>query len=163
MSVIDGNLTVRGALRCDDVQLPDGSLGNDQFSSTDPLEVEKQEHQYTKTFTQVNGVAAASNVGQVIHVAQGDGELVAGYAGVMTACIGAATVTVDLKKNGASVLTSVITLDSGNAAFTLEAAAFSSTAYNADDVFSVTVVATAGGGTLGQGLFVQFVFKEDQQ
>ena len=53
-------------------------------------------------------------------------------------------------------------IDSGNANYGSEdAAGFTSSSYVAGDVFEVDITATAGGGTLGQGLAVEVEFDEN--
>jgi hypothetical protein len=69
-------------------------------------------------------------------------------------------VTVDLRKNGTTILTSVITISVAQAAYARVAGAIASAAYIAGDVFELVVTATAGGGTLPQGLFVDTVLRE---
>lgn len=71
--------------------------------------------------------------------------------------------TVDLKKNGTSVLTSTVTIDHTVAAYTQVAASIATNTYVAGDVFEVVVTATAGGGTLPQGLFVALITREAAQ
>jgi hypothetical protein len=81
-------------------------------------------------------------------------------AGSVTACVGAATITVDLKKNGVSVLTATIVLDNANTARVVEAATITTTAAVAGDVFEVSVAVAAGGGTIGSGVFAYAEFYE---
>jgi hypothetical protein len=61
-------------------------------------------------------------------------------------------VTVDLRKNGTTVLSAVITLNNANTARVAVAGALSVTTLVAGDVLEV-VTATAGGGTLATGVF----------
>jgi hypothetical protein len=74
-------------------------------------------------------------------------------AGSVTACVGAATITVDLKKNGTSVLSAPITLNSSSTAYVVQSGTVTTTSLVAGDVLEVVVTATAGGGTLGNGVF----------
>lgn len=158
-SNIDGDLFVRGTFRANAASLPAGCLGDTQFSGSDPLTAAKQEHQITKTLAQVHG-SVATTERRPIHVARGAG-VVAGFrAGSVVANVGAATVTADLRKNGTSILSAVITLDNANTAFIPEAGTVNTDDYVADDVFEVVLTATAGGGTLGQGVFAEAVFRE---
>jgi hypothetical protein len=107
-----------------------------------------------------NGTAASATI--PIGVVYGaTGTLVSIKAGSIAACAGAATITVDLKKNGSSVLTAVITLDNANTARVMEAGTFSSTSLVTGDFLELVITATAGGGTLGTGLLVQVRWAED--
>ena len=83
-------------------------------------------------------------------------------AQLSVAPIGAATHVIQVKKNGTDILSTAITLDSGNTAFIDETdTGFTSTALVNGDVLEITVTATAGGGTLGQGLHVMIDLDED--
>jgi hypothetical protein len=107
MNTVDGDLRVRGRVIPDAMTIPASSVGNTQFNAADPLAVANQQHQYVKQLAQVNGSAAAAER-RVIHRVYGaTGTLLDFKAGLVTAAVGAATVTVDLRKNGASVLNTV--------------------------------------------------------
>jgi hypothetical protein len=75
----------------------------------------------------------------------------------------AATVTVDLKVNGTSILTSVITIDNTVAAYGSVAATLAAGAATlvAGNVLTIVITATAGGGTLPTGFFCETVVWED--
>ena len=59
----------------------------------------------------------------------------------------------DLLKNSVSILTAAITLDSGQNAYQLVAGTIDTTALAVGDVLEIDITATAGGGTLGKGVF----------
>lgn len=77
------------------------------------------------------------------------------------ACAGGATVTVDIKKNNTTILTVVMTLNDTKAVREVVDGTLSVTSYVADDIFDAVVVATAGGGTVGKGLYIGLVTDED--
>jgi hypothetical protein len=139
--------------------VPDGSWGDPQMGATNPVDATKLKHQYVPTYAQPNGTAAVTER-KAVHVARSAGTVAAIEAGIVTAAVGAATVTVDLRKNGTTILTSVITISVAQAAYARVAGAIASAAYIAGDVFELVVTATAGGGTLPQGLFVDTVLRE---
>ena len=159
-SIIDGDLTVRGTLRTNSFAPPANSIGNTEFDATDPLDATKQQHQYVLKYAQDDGAVVATKTSP-IHTAHAAGTLVALVASLKTPCVGAATVVVDLLKNGTTVLSGTITLDSGESAYATVDATFASTAYAAGDNFDVRVTATAGGGTIGQRLGVFLTVRED--
>lgn len=162
-TVFQGDMIVRGRFQADAFTPPDDSIGGGAINAADPIPVEKVEHQYVKTVGQVTGTAATTNAGEVIHVANGPGTIVRAFARVMVAAAGAATVAFDVKKNGVSILSGAMTIDNTIVAFTGNVeAAFTALDYNADDVFSVSWTATAGGGTLPQGVAFEMIFREDQ-
>lgn len=163
MNTLDGDLRVRGRVIPDALTLPTSSIGNTQFNPADPLGVANQQHQYVKQLAQAFGAAAASER-RVLHRVYGaTATLLDVKAGVVQVAGGAATVTVDLYKNGVSVLSATITLDNTVTAFGTKTGAFASTALVAGDVLEVVLTAAAGGGTLPQGVFVEVTLKEDAQ
>src|ERR1044071_1596666 len=95
--------------------VPDGSWGDAQIGSNAGILATKLKHQYVRVYAQPHGVAAATER-KVAHVARSAGEVVGIEAGIVVAAAGAATVTIDLKKNGGTILTSVITIDNTDGA-----------------------------------------------
>jgi hypothetical protein len=157
--VKDGPLILSNAA----IALPTNSVGDSQVSAASPLAVDKTIHQINAVYKQAHGAVVADDTGSLIHIAGGTGTIVGINAAVRVIPIGAATVTVDLKKNGTTVLNAVITLDSGNVAYTAEVGSILTAGYVAGDFFEVVVDATVGGGTLPQGLGVEVVFREAYQ
>ena len=96
-----------------------------------------------------------------IHVVQG---IVAKVnyckAGSITIAAGSGSVTVDLKKNGTSVLTAVITLNSSSVARTEQAAAIAAGGLTMTAGDWLELVITAGSATLPTGLFVDVEIEE---
>ena len=84
-------------------------------------------------------------------------------AALITACVGTATVTIDLKINGTSILSSPITLTSANASRSVVTTGILSPNLTAGQILEIVITATASTGTLGQGLIVTFVLDEDPQ
>lgn len=158
-TVFQGDLFVNGNLRAISAQLPTSAVTNASVVAGAGIDATKLQHQHNKTFSQPN--TAATTETKVIHVAYGAGTVIAFRAGSIAIAVGGATVTLDLKKNGTTVLSAVITLDTGNVARVAEAGTVSVTAYAAGDVFEVVATATAGGGTLPTGLFAHAVFNEN--
>lgn len=160
-NLVDGDLTVRGTLKPTALSAPASCIGDTNIDGSNPITALKQQHQHQKTYKQSNGSASVSDR-QVIHVAYGaTGSVVAVRAGVVTAQVGGATLTIDLKKNGTSILTGTFQVTSAQAAFALVGGSIASASYVTGDVFEVVVTAATGGGTQGQGLFVDVIFRED--
>lgn len=139
--------------------VPNNSFGDSQIGSSNPILATKLKHQYVPTYGQPHGTAAITER-KTVHVARSAGDVVAIEAGPVVAAVGVATVTFDLRKNGTTVLTGVITITNAHAAYAKVAGAISSAPYVAGDVFELVVTATAGGGTLPQGVFCDVVFRE---
>ena len=86
---------------------PSSCIGNSQVQAGAGIAASKLQHQHKKTFAQVGTAAAVA--GQVLHVATGaTGTITALEIGSIAACIGDATITVDMKKNGTSCLNAAI-------------------------------------------------------
>lgn len=152
---------VAGNLSAKSMTFPAGAVGNADVAGAAGLAATKLEHQYEPVFNQVHGSAAATER-RVIHVVRGaTGDLISFKAGVVVANIGAATIDIDLLVNGSSVLSAAIQLDSGDAAYAIVEGTITSATLAVGDVIEVDVTATAGGGTLGQGLFALPVIRED--
>lgn len=159
-TIIPTNLRVQGHVACTTLGVPAGTVTDAMVNGSAAVSASKCQQQYSKGYNQAHGSAAAS-ARFPVHVARGaTGTVVAFRAGVVVACIGAATIDVDLRKNGTTVLSAAIQIDSGDAAYAKVDGTLSSADYVAGDVFEVVVTATAGGGTLGQGLFVDATFRE---
>lgn len=154
-----GDMHVTGTLTAGALTPSGGSVTNSSVSASAAIQASKLEHQLHLTYGQ-SGTAASVTI--PLHCAYGaTGDIISIKAGSVAVAVGAATVTVDLKKNGTTCLSGVITLDTGNSTYTGEAGTLSVTDYVAGDVFTLVIVATAGGGTLPTGLFVTVVLRED--
>ncbi len=140
--------------------LPVNSISDVTVAPDAGIQATKLEHQYELTYGQPN--TAATTITLPLHVVRGaTATLESICAGSIVAAIGGASVTVDLKKNGTTCLTGVITLDSGNTAYIPEAGVVSVSAAVADAVYTLVITATVGGGTLPTGLFVTVKIRED--
>lgn len=161
-TTVDGDLQVRGTINCDGINVPADSIGDAEMDVNDPIAVDKQIHQFTPFITVPHG-AAATALREVVHVARGDGTLREFRCGVTVANVGGATITFDLLRNGASVLSAAKVLTNAEAAYTVQTGslATSPTAYSDGDVFEVAITVAAGGGTIGQGPWAQPVFHEE--
>lgn len=151
--LVAGSLTVEGG-----VNIPAATIGDSQVTAASPLGVTKTAHQHLKGWRQPN--TAATSEARQIHTARAAGVVDDFWAGSIAKAVGDSTVTVDLRKNGTTILSGVITLDSGNANYVAEAGTVSGSAYAAGDTFTVVITATAGTGTLPTGVFAEAVFNE---
>jgi hypothetical protein len=160
-SIVRGDFHFNGDLSCDTFAPPAGCIDNEAVESGAEIDADKVERRITKTYAQ-NANAASAADRRVIHVARKPGVLTEVKAGVVVACLGDSTITVNVKKNGTTVLTAVVVLDNTNTAFAIESGAVSGAAddYVTGDVFDVTITVSAGTGTLGFGVFVETTFDE---
>lgn len=111
---------------------------------------------FNKDYAQ-NGAIANATI--AIHVVRGSSGTIKSFeAGSITAETGANSATVDLKKNGTTCLSSVITLDSSNTAYVPEAGTLSVTSVSDGDVLTVVVTDSSSDLT---GLFASLSIDED--
>lgn len=155
---IEGDLYVTGNIGSATMSVPDSTIVNADVSASADILSTKLEMQRSFTYSQ-NGTAASVTI--PVHMVYGATcSLVSIKAGSIVANIGAATVTVDLKKNGSSVLSAVITLNSSSTARIPQAGTITTAGGVADDFYELVIVATAGGGTLATGLAVTVIWSE---
>jgi len=141
--------------------LPAETVTNANVQTGANIAASKLQHTHRKTHRQPNTAATSETV--VLH--RVNGATASGIyvnAGSIAAAVGAATVTIDIKKNGTSIMTAAtpMTLDSGNTAYIAEDASIATLTGVVGDVFTAVIVATAGGGTLPTGLWIEFEIDE---
>ena len=154
------DLHIRGILSCDTLTIPAGTVLNAAVGNAAALAIAKQLHLHNVTYGQ-SGTMVAVTI--PIHCSYGaTGTIKAVKAGSIALCTGNAVATADVKINGTSCLTGVITLDSTNTARIAEAGTIDTAADDliADDLVEVVVTVNAGTGALGTGLFVTVTIEE---
>lgn len=153
-AVIDGALTITGALTA-----PAGSLTNAMIAAAAGIDASKLDaHQNVPAY--VAGTPTSSII--LAYRVPAAGTLTEFNAGCITVPIGSATCAVDLKKNGTTVLTAPVSLDSSSVAYTSEAGALSSTAVVADDILTVVLtVTTPGSDTQATGVYAAIGIDEE--
>lgn len=153
-------LHVQGPLTCQSFTPPAGCITDAAVQAAANVAASKLEHQHQQLLAS-SGLAAVAALREAIHRVRGStGTLVAFAAWLRQGCVGDSTVTVDLWKNGASVLTAPLVLNSTHAAFVAVNGTFSVASLAAGDVLEVNVTVNAGTGTLGQGLGAQVTLRE---
>jgi hypothetical protein len=163
-STHNGDLVVTGTLIPKTLNLPSGCVKADDIEAGAGIEATKLEHRYRPDLSQAYGSAGTSERRVVHQVIGATGKINSVRAQLELAPVGAATHSIQVKKNGTNILSSALVLDSTNANHIDEIAA-GFTAGGDDlvtgDVIAIDVTATAGGGTLGQGLHVMLDLDED--
>lgn len=155
-----GDTDVQGKLRAKEFTPPASCITNTAVSASANIAATKLQHRWRAIFNQVHGTAATAER-RAVYYAYTTGTILRVKAGSVVACVGDSTITIDVKKNGTTVLTGTIVLDNANTAYIVEAAVLSVTALVADDVLEVVQTVSAGTGTLGQGVFVAIDIDED--
>ena len=154
------DLHLRGTLSADKLTIPAQTIVNAAVDDAAALAVGKMLHLHSITYGQ-NGTMAAVTI--PVHCTYGaTGTIKAVKAGSIAPCTGNATATVDVKINGTTCLSSVITLDSTNTARVAEDGTIDTAADDLveDDLVEIVVTVDAGTGALGTGLFATITVEE---
>jgi hypothetical protein len=155
----DGAIFTGTTIFAGPTQLKTGCVRNVDIEANAGIATSKLEHPVYTCYGQ-NGTAVAATV--PIHTVVGvAGVIEAVGLGSIVACVGDATITVDVKLNGTTILSAPVELDSTNTARVAVAGVLSVTALAAGDLLEVVIAVDAGTGTLGTGLFVQVKLRED--
>lgn len=160
-STLQGDIHVAGHLSCQTLGVPAGTLTDSGVSGSADIGAGKMRHRHKALFQQNHGTAAVAQRQPIYTVRASVATIQSLRAALTVAITGDSTITIDLLKNGSSILSSTIVLDSTNAARSFESAVgFISTALVANDFLEVVVTVSAGTGTLGQGLVVELEVDE---
>lgn len=159
-TVVQGDMYVAGTLSAKNVTLPSGAINNSSIAADAGIAANKLQHQHRVHFAQPDTAAAAET--RAVYRCYGQtGTLVGVYVGSIGICTGDATVTVDVRKNGVTMLNTVVTLSSGNAARVGVAGNIAVSSLVAGDLVEIVVTPNAGTGSLGTGLFASLTIHED--
>lgn len=160
MSVINDNLHINGQLSCENFTPPASCVTDNSVSTTAAIDPDKLINRFRRGHAQVHGTAGTTQR-IPIHIAKFAGTITGARAAMSVKPVGDSTHSIQLKKNGSNILSSAIVMDSGNTNYVLEeTAGYTSTSYAAGDFFEADITATAGTGTLGQGLMFDVQFDE---
>jgi len=144
------------------VQVPAGSIKDADI--TGPITSAKQEQR--RTLQYVNSVAvgtASAAETRVVGTIYGtSGATLSVRAGCAVAPVGDATFTVDIKKNGTTILSAPISLDSTTTAYTVQVPGTVTVSALADgNVITAVTTSTPGTGTAPQGVWCAVEVKMD--
>ncbi len=163
-TIIQGDLLATGNVAGKTLTIPNGSVGPAQIAAGAPgsyIPSGTMRQKFRRLFSQDSTAVAATET-KTIHLVVGQTATLIGLlAGLISPCIGAATVTVDLKVSGVSLLTAPITLNNTQIARQTVTAVIATAALTVGQVVEVVITATASTGTLGDGLFVCATIDED--
>ena len=159
--VFSEDLIVRGVLVPSTITLPTDSLDTSaKVKAGANISADKTEQRFFPSWAQPN--SAASTETRTLFVARRPGTVNEVIAGSIAKAVGDSTVTLDVKKNGTTILSGVITLDNANTNRIIESGAISGAGtFVAGDWYEVVIVATAGTGTLPYGVFIQLECDQD--
>jgi hypothetical protein len=163
---LDDDLYVDGNLSAKTVTLPASSVTDAMIAGSAGIKSTKVQQVRNLHWAFQDSTVTAAVCRQIVHALYGaTGTILDFSVGAVTANVGGATVTIDLKKNGSSILTGTFTLDNTTPAFTLKAnPGLTSSSLVAGDILEAAITsATAGGGTIAKGVFCRLVLNEDPQ
>jgi hypothetical protein len=159
MATFSEDIFVNGTFTARVLRLVNG-VTDTEVAPAAGIQASKLQHEHRTDYGQPN--AAATSEARVVHVVQGaTGKVKAFAAGAIVKAVGDSTVTVDLRKNGTTVLSSAVTLNASGANYTPVAGTVSVTTLAAGDVLTVVITISAGTGTLPTGVYASLDLVED--
>lgn len=160
---IDGDMYVNGAFSSKTFVPPDGSIDDDAIEAFAEIDATKLDHQHQKGYAQESATNAASET-RLLHVVRGATATVVDFgAGAVVPLTGDDTCTVNLKKNGSSILSAAISLASSDVARALKTGTVSSPNLVQGDVLEVTITPTHNTGALPKGVYCNVTIREKAQ
>lgn len=156
-SILEGTYQVQ-TLVPQAITLPASCVGDSQVEAGAGLDASKLGHLHHARIGQKNGTANAAQRESFTVIVGATGTLKSFKAWNITAASGGDSTTVDLYKNGSSILSSTLTLNAA-AGTDVQSATFSSSSLVAGD--KLELVATISGTNTGQGLTAQLRWEED--
>jgi hypothetical protein len=159
--VVPTDCVIQGGLSANTMAIPAGTVTNAMVNASAAIAASKLQQPVRKTYAQESATNAAAE-SRTLHLVVGaTATIVAFSAGAIVAALTTATATVDLKKNGSSVLSAPISLSNSQTNRQAVAGAVLSTALVVGDVLEAVFTATASGGTLAKGLYCELKLYED--
>jgi hypothetical protein len=162
LTILDGDVNVLGTLSPRTFTLPINSVTDTSVVAGAALSASKLQHQHQKVAVLCDHATNAAVKRVQIHKVYGTTGTILQFGVVASVAAGAATtITVDLKKNGSSILSATITLDNGTAAYALkQPAGFTSTSLVVTDILEADITAVSGAN-LPKGVSCHLVLRED--
>lgn len=141
---------------------PAGSLTNAMIVAGAGISASKLELARRAVYPQTSTAATATAVLAIIRGTSGTS--IAVEVTNATACSGSSTVTVDVQKNGVSILSSTITLNSSTSTTVPVAGTVGTTTLADGDIITAVITANQSGtDALATGVAVQFDYNEDYE
>jgi len=140
--------------------LPAGYVTNAMITGSAGINAEKLESYQKAPYAQAGNAATETVMLAIIRGSTGEAQ---GFECTnVTDCAGSSTVTVDLQKNGVTMLSSVVTLDAATGNLGVETGTLSVTSLADGDVITAVITANQSGtDALATGVGVQFDYNED--
>lgn len=163
----DGDATVTGALRVFGTFTPaSSSLNGTAINPSVPVdETRLRAHHVARYLESAATTIATKTIRLITKVKGATGKILSFDASMSTACLTTATVTIDIKKNGTTILSGTLNFANTDAANTAKniASLLTSTSLVVGDYIDAVITASASGGTLGAGFSCELRWAEDPQ
>ena len=152
-----GDTHVDGTLTAKALNIPSGTVDNSDVQGGAGIEASKLEHQFQKEFAQESSATPTTET-KVVHVVRGATADFVSFACGMVDTGTSGSVTVDVKKNGTSILSSPVTVDFNDADRAILTGTITTTTAVVGDVIEITITDSSSDGS---GAFGQIVIRED--
>jgi hypothetical protein len=158
------NVNVQGALTSTGgLTIPSGSVTDDAVKAAAGVQASKLQQRPPRKVNLSDHATAVAASRRQIHYVYGATASILAFGVVASVAAGSASsATVDLKKNGTTILTGTITLDNGTAAFVLKQGVLASADLVQGDVLEADVTAVAGAN-VPKGVTAYLWLNEDPQ
>lgn len=160
-TIVQGDVIQKGLFVPDSITMPANSVPDAAIPAGANVSADKVEARVYAGWSQPNTTATAEV--RSLFVAKRAGTVTDVLAGSIAKAVGDSTVTVDVRKNGTTILSSTVVLDNANTNRVGEVASLNSaaTAFVAGDWFETVITISAGTGTLPTGVFVQLEARQN--
>ena len=132
-----------------------GVVVNESIASGAAIDADKMQHTYKPgtNFGFVIGGTPTTRE-EIVYVASQAGT-VRGFAALLNETGTSSSITFDLKKNGVTMLSSVVTITNATADRAVTAGTLSVTSFAADDVLSISMAVSSSTGAQGPFAFIE--------
>lgn len=132
-----------------------GTVVDESIASSAAIDADKMQHVYkpgTNFGFTTTGTPTSRH--ELVYVASQAGTF-RGFGALLLNTGSSTSITFDVKKNGTTVLSSVVTITNADGSGTVKAGTFSVTAFAADDRISIDMAVTSSTGAQGPFAFVE--------
>lgn len=137
------------------ITLPSGTITDDAISTTAAIDVDKLQVLFKPTTNLGFAIGATPTAREEIIFIASTAGVIRGFHAGLNDTGTSTSITFDLKKNGTTVLSSVITVTHSDADKTVKDGTLSVTSYAADDVLSVAMAVSSSTGAQGPFAFAE--------
>lgn len=132
------------------ITYPNGEIVNEHISSSAAIDSDKLQHLH-KAGTCFALAIAATPVAreEIVYVCEASAAVVRGFHALLNDTGTSTSVTFDLKKNGTTILSGVVTIAHTDADKTVKDGSFASTALVAGDILSIQLAVSSSTGAQG--------------